>query len=198
MAQNRRRERQHRKEQRNQRIFIIALSAAALLISLVVSLIIAGPLGRQPEVQSAQSAMLPYDADMPFSAADLTSAQLEQIRRDGRMHVSDGPRSISIGDSLDKIIELFPTNYTGEQPEDEQILYCAEVFVNQNGVSTILPPRGLLTTDNSSIIVTLLAPLTPYPAGTKDNYRSYEHVYCLFTVEPDSMTVSEITLGLGH
>ena len=198
MAQTRRKERQRRKEQRTQRLLVIILSALALLASLIISLVMIGPINSKPQEQTAQSAMLPYDADMPFSTADLTSAQLEQIRRDGRMHVSDGPRSISIGDPLDKIIERFPTSYTGEQPEDEQILYCAEVFVNQNGVETILPPRGLLTTDNSSIIVTLLAPLTPYPAGTKDNYRSYEHVYCLFNIEPDSMTVNQITLGIGH
>lgn len=198
MAQNRRRERQRRKEQRKERLYVVILSAAALLVSLAICLFIIGPMSKEPQELAAQSAMLPYDAGMPFSVADLTSAQLEQIRRDGRMHVSDGPRMISIGDSLDKIIERFPTSYTGEQPEDEQILYCAEVFVNQNGVETVLPPRGLLTTDNSSIIVTLLAPVTPYPAGTKDNYRSYEHIYCRFTIEPDSMTVSGITLGFGH
>ncbi len=198
MAQNRRKERQRRKQQRTQRLLVVILSALALITSLIVCLVMIGPISNTPQEQAAQSAMLPYDAGMPFSAADLTSAQLEQIRRDGRMHVSDGPRSISIGDPLDKIIERFPTSYAGEQPEDEQILYCAEVFINQNGVETVLPPRGLLTTDNSSIIVTLLAPLMPYPAGTKDNYRSYEHVYCLFTIEPDSMTISEITLGIGH
>ena len=114
------------------------------------------------------------------------------------MHVSDGPRGVSIGDSLDKVIEVFPTNYMGEQSDDEQILYCAEVFINQNGKTTVLPPRGLLTATNDSIIVTLLAPTSPYPEGTKDNYGFYEHVYCLFGIDPDSMTVSEITLGIDQ
>ena len=198
MAQRRRRERQRKRETRRQRILVIALSAAALLASLIICLVIIGPgTGSAPDEQ-AQAALLPDDAGTPFSAGDLTAAQLEQIRRDGRMHVSDGPRGISIGDPLDKVIEVFPTSYTGEQPDDEQILYCAEVFENLNCQTTVLPPRGLLTTDNTSIIVTLLAPTEPYPQGTRDNYGAYEHVYCLFTIEPDSMTVSEITLGIDQ
>ena len=35
-----------------------------------------------------------------------------------------------------------------------------------------------------------------YPSGTKDNYGSYEHIYCVFTIEPESMTVSSIVLGI--
>ena len=198
MAQNRRRERQRKRETRRQRLLVIAISAAAIVISLIVSLIMIGPMSANPGEEKAASALLPYDAGTPFSIADLTAAQLEQIRRDGRMHVSDGPRGISIGDSLDKVIEVFPADYVGEQPDDEQILYCAEVFVNQNGKQTVLPPRGLLTTDNTSIIITLLAPTTPYPDGTRDNYGFYEHIYCLFTIEPDSMTVSSITLGIDQ
>ena len=198
MAQNRRRERQRKREIRRQRLIVIAVSAAALLVSLIACLMMIGPAAPETQQSTAASALLPYDAGMPFSISDLTAAQLEQIRRDGRMHVSDGPRGVSVGDPLDKVIEVFPTNYMGEQPENEQILYCAEVFVNQNGKTTILPPRGLLTASNDSIIVTLLAPTTPYPDGTKDNYGSYEHVYCLFTIEPDSMTVREITLGIDQ
>ncbi len=198
MAQHRRKERQNKRKQRNQRLLAVGLSAAALAVSLVISLIILGPQQSAPSAELAQSVMLPYDAGAPFSTADLTASQLAQIRRDGRMHVSDGPRGVSVGDSLDKVIERFPTDYMGEQPEDEQILYCAEVFENQNGKQTILPPRGLLTSDGTSIIVTLLAPTSAYPAGTRDNYGAYEHVYCLFTVEPDTMTVREITLGIDQ
>ena len=198
MAQNRRRERQRKRKQHTQHIIIAAVCAAAIMISLCACLIILGPVNKDTQNDAAQSALAPFDADTPFSTSDLSAAQLSQIRSDGRMHVSDGPRGISIGDSLDKIIELFPTSYTGEQPDDEQILYCAQVFENQNGKATVLPPRGLLTTDNNSIIVTLLAPTSPYPQGTRDDYGLYEHVYCLFTIEPDSMTVREITLGIDQ
>lgn len=198
MAQIRRRERQRKRKARRQRLFAIGLSAAALLVSLTVCLILLLPGDNAAQDDSAQSALASYDASQPFTTADLTGAQLEQIRRDGRMHVSDGPRGISVGDPLDKVIERFPTSYTGEQPEDEQILYCAEVFLNQNGKTTVLPPRALLTTDNSSIIITMLAPTSLYPDGTKDDYGAYEHVYCLFSIDPDTMTVSRITLGIDQ
>lgn len=198
MAQNRRRELLRKREKRRHRIIALVASAAAILTSLIICLIMIGPMSADTPQEQAQSTLLPYDADTPFSAGDLTAAQLEQIRRDGRLRVSDGPRAISVGDPLDKIIEVFPTNYTGEQPENEQILYCAEVFTNQNGKQTVLPPRGLLTASNDSIIVTLLAPTSPYPEGTRDNYGFYEHIYCLFTIEPDSMTVSSITLGIDQ
>ena len=198
MAQNRRRELLRKREKRRHRIIALVASAAAILTSLIICLIMIGPMSADTPQEQAQSTLLPYDADTPFSAGDLTAAQLEQIRRDGRMRVSDGPRAISVGDPLDKIIEVFPTNYTGEQPENEQILYCAEVSTNQNGKQTVRPPRGLLTASNDSIIVTLLAPTSPYPEGTRDNYGFYEHIYCLFTIEPDSMTVSSITLGIDQ
>ena len=198
MAQNRRRELLRKREKRRHRIIALVASVAAILTSLIICLIMIGPMSADTPQEQAQSTLLPYDADTPFSASDLTAAQLEQIRRDGRLRVSDGPRAISVGDPLDKIIEVFPTNYTGEQPENEQILYCAEVFTNQNGKQTVLPPRGLLTASNDSIIVTLLAPTSPYPEGTRDNYGFYEHIYCLFTIEPDSMTVSSITLGIDQ
>lgn len=198
MAQIRRRERQRKRKARMQRLLAIGLSAAALLISFIVCLILLLPGSNTTQEDAAQSAFASYDASQPFSTADLTSAQMEQIRQEGRMTVSDGPRGISIGDLLDKVIERYPTSYTGEQPEDEQILYCAEVFTNQNGKTTVLPPRALLTTDNSSIIITMLAPTSPYPEGTQDDYGSYEHVYCIFSIDPDAMTVAKITLGIDQ
>ena len=56
--------------------------------------------------------------------------------------------------------------------------------------------RGLLTVNSGSIIVTLLAPISSYPAGTKDDYGRYEHIYCRYTIEPDTMTIRSIVLGL--
>ena len=63
---------------------------------------------------------------------------------------------------------------------------------------TALPPRGLLSVDTGKIIVTLLAPTSAYPAGTLDNYGSYEHVYCRYTIDPDTMTISSIVLGIDQ
>ncbi len=78
------------------------------------------------------------------------------------------------------------------------ILYCAQYFENQNGVMTALPPRGLLTVDSGAIIVTLMAPTSAYPVGTLEQYSRYEHVYCIYTVSPDTMTVQSIVLGLSR
>lgn len=50
---------------------------------------------------------------------------------------------MSVGDTLDEMLTHFPSSYTGAQPsEDEQILYCADYYENQNGIMTVLPPAG--------------------------------------------------------
>ena len=210
MAQRRRKSIQDKRKKAKERTSILLCTIAAVgvvVLSLVICLIV---FDYKPAVQtgaSAASTPLPFDANTPFSISDLTASQLTQIRQQGRLHVSDGPRGISIGDSLDKIIERYPSGLTvkqdnseqtGMQSDEEIILYCADYFENQNGVMTALPPRGLLTVDNGSIIVTLLAPTSAYPVGTKDSYGSYEHVYCLYTIDPDSSTVSEIVLGIDR
>ena len=63
---------------------------------------------------------------------------------------------------------------------------------------TVLPPRGLVTVESGNIIVTLLSPTSAYPAGTRDNYGSYEHIYCVYTIEPETMTIASIELGIGQ
>lgn len=210
MAQRRRKSIQDKRKKAKERTSILLCTIAAVgvvVLSLVICLIV---FDYKPAVQtgaSAASTPLPFDVNTPFSISDLTASQLTQIRQQGRLHVSDGPRGISIGDSLDKIIERYPSGLTvkqdnseqtGMQSDEEIILYCADYFENQNGVMTALPPRGLLTVDNGSIIVTLLAPTSAYPVGTKDSYGSYEHIYCLYTIDPDSSTVSEIVLGIDR
>ena len=158
-------------------------------------------------VSAPVTTALPYDSTQPFSAGDLTSTQMNDLRANGRISVSDGPRGVSIGDSLDTLLSRYPSTYTnsettgdltGEQSNEEMILYCAQYFENQNGVMTALPPRGLLTVDSGSIIVTLMAPTSAYPAGTLEQYSRYEHVYCIYTVSPDTMTVQSIVLGLSR
>ena len=198
MAQRRRRERIQKQQQRKWTAICIAGGLGAMLLSIIVCLLIFDTGPKSEPVSAPVSAQLPYDAASPFSVSDLTAQQLTQIREQGRIHVSDGPRGISIGDPLEKLLERYPTDYMGEQPEDVQILYCASYFENQNGVMTALPPRGLLSVDNGEITVTLLAPTAAYPAGTADSYGSYEHVYCLYTIEPDAMTISRITLGIDQ
>ena len=186
-----------KRRQRRITALCIAGGIGAAALSLIICLFVFGSGGQDSAPASVPAdAQLTYDVSAPFGASDLTSAQLTQLREQGRMSVSDGPRGVSVGDSLDKLLERFPSGYAGEQPDDEQILYCAEVFENASGKSVVLPPRGLITADSSFIYVTLLAPTSAYPAGTRENYGEFEHVYCRFTIEPDAMTVSSIVLGL--
>lgn len=196
MAQKRRKEMLMKKRQRQTTLLCIAGGLGAIVLSLTISLLV---FDIRPEAESTfapAATALPYDDAQPFTSADLTAEQLARMQENGRITVADGPRGIALGASLDTVLERFPVSYMGEQPEDMQILYCAEYFENQNGLMTALPPRGLLTVDNGYIVITLLAPTAAYPAGTQDDYGRYEHIYCIFTVEPDSMTVSSIVLGI--
>lgn len=232
MAQRRRKEKQMKRQQRRSTLLCIAGGLGAVLLSLIVCLLVfdISPGTQEPSVPV--TAALPFDTAQPFSLSDLTASQLTRIRESGRITVSDGPRGISIGDTLDELLARYPSTIaksktdaqrtgtasdedimrysdeylngrdaseqTGLQSDEEMILYCAEYFENQNGVMVALPPRGLLTVRGGSIVVTLLAPTTAYPAGTQDNYGSYEHVYCVYTIEPDTMTVSSIVLGMDQ
>lgn len=199
MAQRRRREQQRRKRQRVVTALCVAGGLLAVAASVGVCLLVFGPsIGGSAPASAPVATALPYSSAEPFTVADLTAAQLAQLRTQGRMNVSDGPRGVSVGDSLDTLISRFPTSFKDAQPEDEQILYCADYFEGAGGIMTALPPRGLLTADSSNIYVTLLAPTSAYPAGTRDNFDDFEHVYCQFTIEPDAMTVRSIVLGLEN
>lgn len=205
MAQRRRKEIQEKKQQQLITLLCILGGVGAVVISLVLCILIFDPFEKEVPVLAPAASPLPYSESDPFSMSDLTTDQLRTIRRDGRMHVSDGPRGVSVGDSLEKLLSRYPSTITQTQHEqdttglyagEEIILYCADYFENQNGHMTVLPPRGLLTVDNGEIIVTLLAPTGAYPAGTRDSYGSYEHVYAVFTLEPDTMVIEKITLGI--
>lgn len=199
MAQKRRKERMMKRRQRRITALCIAGGIGAMLLSLVICLLLFDIGGDEVAVSAPASTALPYDATQPFSISDLTAQQLTQIRSEGRISVSDGPRGVSVGDTLDEMLTHFPSSYTGAQPsEDEQILYCADYYENQNGIMTVLPPRGLMTVESRNIVVTLLAPTSAYPASTRDQYGDYEHVYCIFTIEPESMTISRIELGIDQ
>lgn len=232
MAQRRRKEQQMKKQQRVITALCIAGGVGAVLLSLVICILIFRPFAASAPVSAPVATALPFSASLPFSLSDLTAAQISQIRKSGRMTVSDGPRGVSVGDTLEKLIQCLPTDVgtsskttqtttmqsdeeialycaeylqkqnagaqTGLQSDEEMILYCAEYFENQNGVMTALPPRGLINVNNGQIVVTLLAPTSAYPAGTRDSYGAYEHVYCVYTIEPETMTISSIVLGIDQ
>lgn len=207
MAQKRRQEQLMKRKQRQITVLCIVGGISAMLLSFIICLIVFDihPQGHTEAAPTATA--LPYDAAQPFTINDLTSSQLSTLRAQGRLSVSDGPRNISIGDSLDTLLSRYPSTYTdiqasndltGEQSNEEMILYCSQYFENANGIMTALPPRGLITVDSGEIIITLMAPTSTYPAGTLDNYRNYEHVYCIYTVSPDTMTVKSIVLGISQ
>ena len=205
MAQKRRREQIARRRQRGITLLCVAGGIGAMLLSLIICLLVFDIRFGAEEAPAPQATSLPYNASAPFTVSDLSAAQMTKLREAGTLRVRDGPRGVSVGDSLDTLLSRFPTTFTekqadsdqtGEQSDEEIILYCASYFENQNGVMTALPPRGLLTVDTGSIIVTLLTPTSAYPAGTKDDYGRYEHIYCRYTIEPDSMTIKSIVLGL--
>lgn len=232
MSQRRRKEQQMIRRQRIITALCIAGGLGAALLSVCICILIFDPFTANAPVSAPVATALPYSAAQPFSLSDLTTAQVTQIRKNGRMSVSDGPRGVSIGDTLEKLMERLPSTIaikqgtgmsgsiqsdeesnqyyqdyldtldsgerTGLQSQEQIILYCADYFENQNGMMTVLPPRGLIDVDNGEIVVTLLAPTSAYPAGTKDNYGAYEHVYCLYTIDPETMTISSITLGIDQ
>lgn len=233
MAQRRRQEQQLKQRQRIITVLCIAGGLGAVLLSFFICILIFDPFTASAPVSAPTATALPYNAADPFSLGDLTAAQLNQIRKNGRMSVSDGPRGVSIGDTLEKLMERLPSTIaktqgatsgstadqsdaemnqyyqdyletldsgerTGMQSEEQIILYCADYFENQNGMMTVLPPRGLIDVDNGEIVVTLLAPTSAYPIGTKDSYGAYEHVYCVYTIDPETMTISSITLGIDQ
>lgn len=207
MAQRRRKEQLMKRRQRRSIILCIVGGISAMLFSLFVCILIFGIPSDSEPVSAPVATLLPYDATQPFTASDLTTAQMNQLRTSGRISISDGPRGISVGDSLDTLLSRYPSTYTdvqttgdltGEQSNEEMILYCAQYFENQNGMMTALPPRGLISVDSGEIIVTLMAPTSAYPADTLANYSHYEHVYCIYTVSPDTMTIQSIVLGLSQ
>ena len=62
---------------------------------------------------------MPYDASKPFTLMDLTIEQQQQLRQKERIHVSDGPRGISIGDSLEKILDRYPSKILDQKLHEE-------------------------------------------------------------------------------
>ena len=207
MAQRRRQEQQMKRRQNIITALCIAGGLGAVLISVAICILIFDPFTAAAPVSAPTATALPYSVSEPFSLGDLTTAQIGQIRKNGRMSVSDGPRGVSIGDTLEKLMERLPSTIvethdnhelTGMQSDEQIILYCADYFENQNGMMTVLPPRGLIDVDNGNIVVTLLAPTSAYPAGTKDSYGAYEHVYCVYTIDPETMTIASITLGIDQ
>lgn len=204
---NTRKARKLRRRKLLSNILVVAGGIGFIGLSLLLSMLFIKMPSENETTSAPTVTPMPYDATQPFTLADLTMEQQQQLRQKKRIHVSDGPRGISIGDSLEKILDHYPSTImeqkngdeqTGEQSDEQQILYCSAYYMNDSGKMTALPPRGLLNVDSGNITVTLLAPTVPYPPGTKDDYGKYEHVSCIYTINPETMSVSSIVLGLDN
>ena len=67
----------------------------AMLLSLFVCMMIFDIRPDETPVSAPVTTALPYDSTQPFSAGDLTSTQMNDLRANGRISVSDGPRGVS-------------------------------------------------------------------------------------------------------
>ena len=103
----------------------------AMLLSLFVCMMIFDIRPDETPVSAPVTTALPYDSTQPFSAGDLTSTQMNDLRANGsRISVKMDPRGVSIGDSLDMPLSRYPSTYTnsettgdltGEQSNEEMI-----------------------------------------------------------------------------
>ena len=138
MAQRRRKEQLAKQKQRRSILLCIGGGIGAMLLSLIICIIVFGIPSESEPVSASVSTLIPYDVTQPFSTSDLTSAQMNQLRASGRISVSDGPRGISVGDSLDTLLSRYPSTYTdiqntgdltGEQSNEEMILYLSLIHI---------------------------------------------------------------------
>ena len=115
MAQRRRKEQLMKRKQRQLTIFCIVGGISAMLLSFIICLIVFDIHPESGKETAPAATSLPYDSTKPFTISDLTSSQLNTLRTQGRLSVSDGPRGISIGESLDTLLSRYPSTYTNVQ-----------------------------------------------------------------------------------
>ena len=126
MAQKRRKEQLMKRRERRLTALCIGGGIGAMLLSLFVCMMIFDIRPDETPVSAPVTTALPYDSTQPFSAGDLTSTQMNDLRANGRISVSDGPRGVSIGDSLDTLLSRYPRTYTNSEIQrGDDPLLCA-------------------------------------------------------------------------
>lgn len=204
---------------RRERLIIGMVVALALIAAVILGVMIYRQNVRRDDGAGAAPTAIPYDATQPFLPADITAEQMEKIEAGGGsfalMDYETGPHGIQIGDTLDTLLSRFPVTSTQSAQDDYawdeegdnmtyltydyletdyQVIYAERVFYRE-GEMIVLPPSGTLSVSSDMIIVTLTAPVTPYPEGTAENYMAYPHVYCKLTIDPDTSRITRIVLG---
>ena len=86
MAQKRRKEQLMKRRERRLTALCIGGGIGAMLLSLFVCMMIFDIRPDETPVSAPVTTALPYDSTQPFSAGDLTSTQMNDLRANGRMH----------------------------------------------------------------------------------------------------------------
>lgn len=200
-------------------ITLMCILAAAFAIAAIFGVLLFTQSAQEQSGAGVTATQIPYDVTQPFMPSDITQEQMALIEQNaGSVALLDyqtGPHGIKLGDTLDTLLQRFPVTYTQTVEDDYawddvsqdmsylaydllendyQVIYAERVFY-QEGEMVVLPPSGTLSISSDMIVVTLTAPLTPYPEGTAEDYLSYPHVYCKLTVDPDLGTITRIVLG---
>lgn len=81
MAQRRRKEQLAKQKHRRSILLCIGGGIGAMLLSLIICIIVFGIPSESEPVSAPVSTLIPYDVTQPFSTSDLTSAQMNQLRR---------------------------------------------------------------------------------------------------------------------
>lgn len=200
-------------------LFVTCVLIGSLLLAIAFCVLIYFTTQSAQQAENAEPTAVPYDITQPFLPSDITDEQMTRIEENGGsfalMDYETGPHGIKIGHSLDTLLSRFPLTYTQSASDDYawdedaqnmsgltynyletdyQVIYAARVFYLR-GEMIVLPPSATMTIHSDQILVTLTAPLTPYPEGTAENYLAYPHVYCRLTINPETSKITRIVLG---
>lgn len=197
--QNDPQERAQASGERALRIVTLALLCGIVILSIVLAVLVlsrrqAGP--ADPAGAAATASPAAYDPGMPFGASELTQAQLQRAMQEGSFDLEEGeavPRGISLGDSIDTVLDRLPVAYSADMETDLAVLYSAA----EDG-QTLLPPYATLSVASDKLEITLVAPMTELPEDVGACFVKSPSVWCRYTIDPTDNTVSRITLGASN
>ena len=185
--QNDPQERAQASGERALRIVTLALLCGIVILSIVLAVLV---------LSRRQAGPAAYDPGMPFGASELTQAQLQRAMQEGSFDLEEGeagPRGISLGDSIDTVLDRLPVAYSADMETDLAVLYSAA----EDG-QTLLPPYATLSVASDKLEITLVAPMTELPEDVGACFVKSPSVWCRYTIDPTDNTVSRITLGASN
>ena len=181
------------------RIVTVALLCGIVILSIALAALILSrrqTAAGDPSGAYATASPAAYDPSEPFSPSELTEAQLQRAVQEGSFDLAEGetgPRGISLGDSIDTVLDRLPVAYSADVGTDLAVLYSAA----EDG-QTLLPPYATLSVASDKLEITLVAPLTAMPEDVGACFVKSPSVWCRYTIDPTDNTVSRITLGAAN